>query len=165
MSYAQPTVGGPNQAISQLPVRGGHARACPLSGAMAGGRHQLQRLMYRWHTCQWWINPGTPCILAASCGSGSPIHAQRRLAGMARALRALDSVADVACQICHSRGREASLLLCDGCRRGYHRRCLTPALTAVPDGQWFCPSCVSSDPSPQQHIPRRQRRVGPWPSG
>ncbi len=37
---------------------------------------------------------------------------------------ALDSVADVAaCQLCHSRGREASLLLlllCDGCRRGYH---------------------------------------------
>jgi hypothetical protein len=34
---------------------------------------------------------------------------------------ALDSVADVACQLCHSRGRETSLLLCDGCHRGYHR--------------------------------------------
>ncbi len=79
--------------------------------------------------------------------------------------QALDSLADVACQLCHSRGREASLLLCDGCHRGYHRCCLTPALPKVPDGQWYCPHCVPSDPPPTQHIPRRQRREGPWPSG
>ncbi len=78
---------------------------------------------------------------------------------------ALDSVVDVACQLCHSRGRETSLLLCDGCHRGSHGRCLTPALTRVPDGQWFCPHCVQSAPPPAQHIPRRQRREGPWPSG
>ena len=78
---------------------------------------------------------------------------------------ALDSVADVACQLCHSRGREASLLLCDGCRRGYHGRCLTPALTQVPDGRWLCPHCEPGHPPPTQHISRRQRREGPWPSG
>jgi hypothetical protein len=47
----------------------------------------------------------------------------------------------------------------------YHGRCLTPALTNVPDGQWFCPHCFPSDPPPTQHNPRRQRREGPWPSG
>ncbi len=78
---------------------------------------------------------------------------------------ALDSVADVACQLCRSRGREASLLLCDGCRRGYHGRCLTPALNQVPDGRWLCPHCEPSHPPPTQHISRRQRREGPWPSG
>jgi hypothetical protein len=81
------------------------------------------------------------------------------------AQEALDSVADVACQLCHSRGREASLLLCDGCRRGYHGRCLTPALNQVPDGRWLCPHCEPDHPPPTQHISRRQRREGPWPSG
>jgi hypothetical protein len=102
---------------------------------------------------------------------------QKVLAGIFTSLQAprctaqaaLDGVADVACQLCHSRGREASLLLCDGCHRScdgcHHGRCLTPALTTVPDGQWFCPHCVPSDPPPTQHIPRRQRREGRWPSG
>jgi hypothetical protein len=58
-----------------------------------------------------------------------------------------------------------ALLLCDGCHRGYHGRSLTPALTRVPDGQWFCPHCVQSAPPPAQHIPRRHRREVPWPSG
>ena len=98
---------------------------------------------------------------------------QRFLASVYTSLReprstaraALGSIADVACQLCHSRGREASLLLCDGCGRGYHARCLTPALAAVPAGAWLCPTC---DPPRQplvQHISRRPRREGPWPSG
>ena len=77
---------------------------------------------------------------------------------------ALASVQDIACQVCHNRGRAASLLLCDGCSRGYHLRCLEPALPAVPAGTWLCPSCIRAG-QPSQHIPRRERREGPWPSG
>jgi hypothetical protein len=50
--------------------------------------------------------------------------------------------------------------------RGYHDgRCLTPALNHVPDGRWLCPHCEPGHPPPTQHISRRQRREGPWPSG
>ena len=76
----------------------------------------------------------------------------------------LASVADVACQACHSLGREASLLLCDGCGRGCHLRCATPALRQVPDGVWLCRLCAPVGAS-EQHTSRRPRREGPWPSG
>jgi len=33
------------------------------------------------------------------------------------------------------------MLLCDGCDRGFHLKCLKPALKAVPEGTWFCPTC------------------------
>ena len=33
------------------------------------------------------------------------------------------------------------LLLCDGCPRAYHLRCLDPPLESVPVDDWICPSC------------------------
>ena len=37
------------------------------------------------------------------------------------------------------------MLLCDGCDLAYHYdTCLNPALTAVPRGRWFCPTCRSA---------------------
>jgi PHD and RING finger domain-containing protein 1 len=33
------------------------------------------------------------------------------------------------------------LLLCDSCDLGYHLECLTPPLSRVPRGEWFCPDC------------------------
>jgi hypothetical protein len=38
----------------------------------------------------------------------------------------------------------ATLLLCDGCGAGWHMHCLSPPLTAVPDGAWVCPSCEAA---------------------
>jgi hypothetical protein len=59
--------------------------------------------------------------------------------------------ADVACQVCHSRGGAATMLLCDGCDRGYHTRCLVPALPGVPAGDWMCPGCAADGgPGPLQ---------------
>ena len=37
------------------------------------------------------------------------------------------------------------ILLCDGCDAGYHIGCLSPPLTAVPKGSWFCPACDQGD--------------------
>uniref|UniRef100_A0A1I8JG96 PHD-type domain-containing protein n=1 Tax=Macrostomum lignano TaxID=282301 RepID=A0A1I8JG96_9PLAT len=37
--------------------------------------------------------------------------------------------------------REDQLLLCDGCDTAYHTDCLTPPLSRVPAGRWFCPDC------------------------
>ena len=32
-------------------------------------------------------------------------------------------------------------MLCDGCDEAYHTYCLTPHLTNIPDGDWFCVQC------------------------
>lgn len=50
---------------------------------------------------------------------------------------------EVACEWCGSGGHEDELLLCDKCDRGYHVFCLKPILPCVPNGSWFCSSCIS----------------------
>eukprot|EP00546_Thalassionema_frauenfeldii_P002026 CAMPEP_0178935980 /NCGR_PEP_ID=MMETSP0786-20121207/24878_1 /TAXON_ID=186022 /ORGANISM="Thalassionema frauenfeldii, Strain CCMP 1798" /LENGTH=263 /DNA_ID=CAMNT_0020614251 /DNA_START=917 /DNA_END=1705 /DNA_ORIENTATION=+ len=44
-----------------------------------------------------------------------------------------------ACAIC---GIGGSLLICDGCEKEFHMACLTPPLTDVPEGSWYCDACV-----------------------
>ncbi|KAG1663201.1 PHD and RING finger domain-containing protein 1 [Nymphon striatum] len=46
------------------------------------------------------------------------------------------------CEVCGQGDREDQLLLCDGCDRGYHCDCLSPALNEVPIEEWFCPDCA-----------------------
>ena len=47
----------------------------------------------------------------------------------------------LACQICGSKARAASMLVCDHCNKGYHMSCLKPPLKEVPEGDWYCPIC------------------------
>lgn len=49
------------------------------------------------------------------------------------------------CEICNSADREESMLLCDGCDKGYHMGCLDPPLTEIPEGSWYCDNCFSSE--------------------
>jgi hypothetical protein len=44
------------------------------------------------------------------------------------------------CMYCHKVGE---LLICDGCERSCHMRCLKPPLKAIPEGEFFCPECSS----------------------
>jgi hypothetical protein len=53
---------------------------------------------------------------------------------------------DIACQCCQQQVQQVSkqhnaMLLCDGCDRGYHQRCLAQPLVKVPKGNWLCPGC------------------------
>ena len=32
-------------------------------------------------------------------------------------------------------------LVCDQCGEAWHLTCLVPPLSAVPDGDWYCPGC------------------------
>ncbi|KAG6552224.1 hypothetical protein Mapa_006072 [Marchantia paleacea] len=52
---------------------------------------------------------------------------------------------DDSCQVCGIDDDHDNVLLCDGCDAEYHIYCLSPPLPEVPDGNWFCHSCVAVD--------------------
>ena len=49
------------------------------------------------------------------------------------------------CYVCGGVEDEDLIILCDGpgCTNEVHMYCLTPIMTAVPEGDWFCESCES----------------------
>lgn len=51
-----------------------------------------------------------------------------------------DDAHDDFCAVCR---RSGELLLCDTCNLVYHLECLSPPLSAVPDGNWSCPKCIA----------------------
>ncbi|XP_072931393.1 E3 ubiquitin-protein ligase UHRF1-like [Epargyreus clarus] len=48
---------------------------------------------------------------------------------------------DCGCYLCSGKEDDGSILLCDECNNGFHMKCLSPPLTQVPEGDWYCPSC------------------------
>lgn len=56
-----------------------------------------------------------------------------------------DDIEFTHCEICNQSNREDIMLLCDGCDAGYHMDCLTPPLTEIPDGSWYCDNCFASE--------------------
>lgn len=55
------------------------------------------------------------------------------------------SILNARCCMCKKKRDADKMLLCDKCDRGHHLYCLRPALSAVPDGEWFCPKCRPKD--------------------
>ncbi|XP_036401548.1 bromodomain adjacent to zinc finger domain protein 2B-like isoform X3 [Megalops cyprinoides] len=53
------------------------------------------------------------------------------------------SIMKVYCQICRKGDNEELLLLCDGCDKGCHTYCHKPRISSIPEGDWFCPACIS----------------------
>jgi hypothetical protein len=49
---------------------------------------------------------------------------------------------DKACEKCHSPHNEREMLLCDGCDRGYHIKCIGMARLPRHKGAWMCHGCV-----------------------
>ncbi|XP_020266981.1 methyl-CpG-binding domain-containing protein 9-like [Asparagus officinalis] len=56
---------------------------------------------------------------------------------------------DGVCKVCGIDKDDVSVLLCDKCDSEYHRYCLNPPLARIPDGDWFCPSCVTDEDNVQ----------------
>ncbi|XP_041860013.1 bromodomain adjacent to zinc finger domain protein 2A isoform X2 [Melanotaenia boesemani] len=69
------------------------------------------------------------------------------------------SVTKVTCQVCRKGDNDECLLLCDSCDRGCHMYCLRPKITQVPEGDWFCPTCVSKDEGELQHSSKKRTRM------
>ncbi|XP_068641626.1 methyl-CpG-binding domain-containing protein 9-like [Aristolochia californica] len=46
------------------------------------------------------------------------------------------------CKVCGIDKDDDSVLLCDTCDSEYHTYCLNPPLMRIPEGNWYCPSCV-----------------------
>ncbi|XP_026887772.2 bromodomain adjacent to zinc finger domain protein 2A isoform X1 [Electrophorus electricus] len=78
-----------------------------------------------------------------------------------RAIAWEKSIVKVACQVCRKGDNDEYLLLCDGCDRGWHMFCLRPKVIQVPEGDWFCPNCVSMGmgeaPRPQRSARQRSK--------
>jgi PHD-finger len=49
-----------------------------------------------------------------------------------------------ACEVC---GEGGKLIVCDLCRKSYHRTCLQPILKLIPKGEWFCSRCEARSPA------------------
>jgi len=45
------------------------------------------------------------------------------------------------CCVCNDVGGHDNMVICDGCDRYFHLRCLIPPRSIVPSGDWFCPGC------------------------
>ncbi|KAK1144338.1 hypothetical protein N8T08_005490 [Aspergillus melleus] len=46
------------------------------------------------------------------------------------------------CENCGKSEDQSSILVCDSCDHGYHKQCLDPPLTTVPEYDWHCPKCL-----------------------
>ncbi|CAG8805685.1 18359_t:CDS:2, partial [Racocetra fulgida] len=50
------------------------------------------------------------------------------------------------CSVCKRKDDPGCILLCDGCEKGFHTRCLNPQLDSIPAGEWYCDECnINSD--------------------
>ncbi|KAI5442455.1 hypothetical protein KIW84_011503 [Lathyrus oleraceus] len=53
------------------------------------------------------------------------------------------------CKVCGVDRDDDSVLLCDTCDAEYHKYCLNPPLARIPEGNWYCPSCIGGKHSAQ----------------
>ncbi|ESW23089.1 hypothetical protein PHAVU_004G017600 [Phaseolus vulgaris] len=60
------------------------------------------------------------------------------------------------CKVCGIDRDDDSVLLCDTCDAEYHTYCLNPPLARIPEGNWYCPSCVDGKHATQDVTERTQ---------
>lgn len=47
-----------------------------------------------------------------------------------------------ACLVCKKNDDPDNTLLCDSCDKPFHRQCLSPPLSKIPNDNWYCDNCV-----------------------
>lgn len=96
--------------------------------------------------CQCGAPNCTGKLSALACKKAGPLKPKpkrkRRRHSLAR--QQLARLLAQPCRVCAAQGDDECTLLCDGCDGAFHLACLSPALDAVPDGEWHCPACAAS---------------------
>ncbi|XP_065838820.1 bromodomain adjacent to zinc finger domain protein 2-like isoform X2 [Oscarella lobularis] len=88
------------------------------------------------------VSEGLLLWRAAVSRATSPSQLQVCLSHLEKSISWEKSIMKVFCQVCCKGDNEALLLLCDGCDRGVHAYCCKPKLSGIPEGDWYCHSCV-----------------------
>uniref|UniRef100_A0A8C5WYW1 Bromodomain adjacent to zinc finger domain protein 1A n=2 Tax=Laticauda laticaudata TaxID=8630 RepID=A0A8C5WYW1_LATLA len=129
-------------ALALLQIQQGIERKflkAPLDGNDAGRSHKT--VLDRWKES----------LLSSASLSQIFLH----LSTLERSVIWSKSILNTRCKMCRKKGDAESMVLCDGCDRGYHIYCIRPKLKAVPDGDWFCPECRPKQRS--RRLSSRQR--------
>ena len=94
-------------------------------------------------------------VIHGKCGTRAEVHSTNCApCHLANVNPTIDSSlrevhASHACHICSMQDREDTMLICDGCQRGYHLSCLDPPLDSVPEEEiWCCPECLQQGITP-----------------
>ena len=100
---------------------------------------------------------------------------QKQVAKSPSKLQDIMEILSTACEVCKSKDDEDSMVLCDGCDKGYHTYCMDPPIEEIPEGDWFCPECVKNNKdkagtpgsadSRKGSSGRARRRKSRWSSG
>lgn len=75
------------------------------------------------------------------------------------------SIMKVYCQMCRKGDNEDLLLLCDGCDKGCHTYCHKPKITNIPEGDWYCPACISKASGQSPKSKKTPNRASPATGG
>ncbi|XP_032086639.1 bromodomain adjacent to zinc finger domain protein 1A isoform X2 [Thamnophis elegans] len=129
-------------ALALLQIQQGIERKflkAPLDGSDGGRLHKT--VLDRWRES----------LLSSASLSQIFLH----LSTLERSVIWSKSILNTRCKMCRKKGDAESMVLCDGCDRGYHIYCIRPKLKAVPDGDWFCPECRPKQRS--RRLSSRQR--------
>ncbi|XP_075685450.1 bromodomain adjacent to zinc finger domain protein 2B isoform X12 [Rhinoderma darwinii] len=89
------------------------------------------------------IAPGLKIWRTALCEARSAAQLSLCIQQLQKSIAWEKSIMKVYCQICRKGDNEELLLLCDGCDKGCHTYCHRPKITAIPEGDWFCPACIA----------------------
>eukprot|EP00884_Botryococcus_braunii_P003186 jgi/Botrbrau1/12869/Bobra.0188s0011.1 len=49
---------------------------------------------------------------------------------------------EIPCVVCGYPQGDDNIVICDGCQRCFHLRCLLPPRSLPPSGAWYCPACT-----------------------
>uniref|UniRef100_A0A2H6N2J6 Bromodomain adjacent to zinc finger domain protein 1A n=2 Tax=Micrurus carvalhoi TaxID=3147026 RepID=A0A2H6N2J6_9SAUR len=129
-------------ALALLQIQQGIERRflkAPLDGSDGGRSHKT--VLDRWRES----------LLSSASLSQIFLH----LSTLERSVIWSKSILNTRCRMCRKKGDAESMVLCDGCDRGYHIYCIRPKLKAVPEGDWFCPECRPKQRS--RRLSSRQR--------
>jgi hypothetical protein len=76
---------------------------------------------------------------SVSCGvAGGLVHCSSAWPAEAAKRAEFDSVV---CDVSHDPGGFDNMVICSGCSRCMHLRCVMPPQSTVPTGEWLCPGC------------------------